>query len=192
MPRGRSLRLRRVAARGANVSAGVKEVSQAALGWRCPQCAMIWSPAIPACSRCATTPLSHAESRPASEPGVRSHEREAGALDATEFNSPAPNGVDPVVQALQRTDAADGAFHAAVAAVEGLPCRCNDGRDYCDGQTDAIEAIESAAAAYMAAAQVAIAGILDGLRESMTRTQFPDPAPDGPPVKLSNAPGGSL
>ena len=30
---------------------------------------------------------------------------------------------------------------AAVQIVEELPCKCNDGADYCDGQTDSIAAI---------------------------------------------------
>jgi hypothetical protein len=30
---------------------------------------------------------------------------------------------------------------AAVQIVEKLPCKCNEGADYCDGQTDAIAAI---------------------------------------------------
>lgn len=29
----------------------------------------------------------------------------------------------------------------AVQIVEDLPCKCNEGADYCDGQTDAIKAI---------------------------------------------------
>jgi len=33
------------------------------------------------------------------------------------------------------------AIAAAVQIVEELPCKCNEGADYCDGQTDAIAAI---------------------------------------------------
>jgi hypothetical protein len=33
------------------------------------------------------------------------------------------------------------AIASAVQIVEDLPCKCNEGADYCDGQTDAIAAI---------------------------------------------------
>jgi hypothetical protein len=35
------------------------------------------------------------------------------------------------------------AFEEAVKAIENLPCKCKAGNDYCDGNTDAAEAIEA-------------------------------------------------
>lgn len=34
------------------------------------------------------------------------------------------------------------AIKSSIQIIENLPCRCDNGMDYCDGQTDAIEALE--------------------------------------------------
>ena len=43
----------------------------------------------------------------------------------------------------ERFYAREQALDEAVQAVENLQCKCRSGKDYCDGQTDAIEAIEA-------------------------------------------------
>ena len=34
------------------------------------------------------------------------------------------------------------AIKSSIQIIENLPCKCDNGMDYCDGQTDAIESIE--------------------------------------------------
>lgn len=84
-------------------------------------------------------------------------ERELLGAGCTWAHGDCPNGLacreckrmDDLIDERERghRDGWSEALTRVVEVVEGLPCKCNDSLDYCDGQTDAISAIEKLAGA---------------------------------------------